>query len=85
MSDSDNEEFYEPYFYQTLHTSLLTIEGISVNYSIALSNPRDLIRFAKPYTWNRPINSDHVNEITKDAQIVLNGGILPTRTKPETL
>ena len=45
---------------------MLTIEGISVNYSIALSNPRDLIRFAKPYTWNRPINNDHVNSITKD-------------------
>ena len=66
MSDSDNEEYYDPPFYQTLHTSPLEIEGIPVNYSIALSNPRDLIRFAKPYTWNRPINSDHVNEITKD-------------------
>ena len=65
---SDNDEYYEPSFYQTLHTSQLTIEEISVNYIIALSDPRDLIRFAKPYTWNRPINNEHVAQITKDLQ-----------------
>jgi hypothetical protein len=65
-SDAPEEEFYDASFYQTLHTSPLIIEGINVNYSLAISKPRDLIRFAKPYTWNRPINEEHVKQITND-------------------
>ena len=58
MSSSEtlDDEFYESSFYETLHTSPLIIGEKPVSYSIAIAKSRDLIRYAKPYTWNIVIN-----------------------------
>ena len=68
MSSSEtlDDEFYESSFYETLHTSPLIIGDKPVSYSIAIAKSRDLIRYVKPYTWNRVINEEHVTQITKD-------------------
>lgn len=65
-SDAPEEEFYEASFYSTLHTSSLIINDKNIKYDLAISNPRDLIRFAENFPWNRPINNEHVKGIIKD-------------------
>ena len=54
-------------------------------------NPYSIHKYISSQAFNNTLQSQineqdiKINEITKDTQIVLNGGIMPTRTKPETI
>jgi len=53
-------------FYTIHYTNTLFIKDRDVLYNLATSTVRNLIAHAQPYTWNRPVNDNHVKVIESE-------------------